>query len=194
MGRAGCDNRLQRFFPLPSEPLTRGAHWALAHPLRFRIWELLREGPATASQLARRLGESRGSASYHLRVLGRAGAIVEDDSLGTRRERWWRRPEERIVIVPGSDAEGRAIDERMLAVFFARDEEVRARYTAGSPSGRWHESAFVGNWLLALTPEGADALGRALFAIVDDLRRRPAPPDGEQTLVSVSVLPVLDAQ
>jgi DNA-binding transcriptional ArsR family regulator len=162
--------------------------------VRFRIWELLREGPATASQLARRLGESRGSASYHLRVLGRAGAITEDDTLGTRRERWWRRPEERIVIVPGSDAEGRAIDERMLAVFFARDEEVRARYVAARPSGPWHESSFIGNWLVRLTPEGADALGRALFAIVDDLRRQPAPPDGEQTLVSVSVLPVLDPQ
>ena len=35
-------------------------------------------------------------------------------------------------------------------------------------------------------------LGRKLFAIVDELRRRPAPADAEQTLVSVSVLPALD--
>ena len=31
--------------------LTRTAMWTLAHPVRFRIWELLREVPATASQV-----------------------------------------------------------------------------------------------------------------------------------------------
>ena len=170
---------------------TRGAMWAIAHPVRFRIWELLREGPSTASRLGRRLGESRGSASYHLRILARAGAIVEDESLGTRRERWWRRPAAPVLAAPGSDAEGRAIDERMLAVFFARDEEVRRRYFLDREDP-WHESAFVGNWFVALTPAEADELGRALFAIVDERRRQPASAEAEQTLVSVSVLPVLD--
>jgi hypothetical protein len=28
---------------------TRTAMWTLAHPVRFRIWELLREGPATVA-------------------------------------------------------------------------------------------------------------------------------------------------
>ena len=170
---------------------TRGAKWALAHPLRFRIWELLREGPATASQLARRLGESRGSASYHLRFLARAGVIVEDTSVGTRRERWWRRPEAPVVAAASADAEGRAIDARMLAVFFARDEEVRHRYVVGRATAPWCEAAFVGNWFVALTPAEADELGRNLFAIVDDLRRTPRSGDGDETLVSVSVLPVL---
>lgn len=171
---------------------TRGAMWAIAHPLRFRIWELLREGPSTASLLGRRLGESRSLASYHLRILARAGAIVEDDSLGTRRERWWRRPEAPVIAVPGADAEGRAIDDRMLAVFFARDEEVRRRYFLDR-GGPWHEAAFVGNWFVSLTPAEADELGRALFAIVDERRRRPAAAAAEQTLVSVSVLPVVDS-
>ena len=58
--------------------LTRPAMWAIAHPVRFRIWELLREGPSTASRLAGRIGESRGSASYHLRMLARAGLIQKD--------------------------------------------------------------------------------------------------------------------
>lgn len=178
---------------MPVELHTRGAHWALAHPIRFRIFELLRERPATASQLARRLGESRGTASYHLRMLARGGAIVEDETLGTRRERWWRRPEDAVLITPGSDPEGRAIDERMLTVFFARDEEVRHRYLAGRPTAAWQESAFVGNWLLELTPDAADRLGRTLFEFMDDLRRSE-PAGGEQTLVSVSVLPVLERQ
>ena len=46
---------------------------ALSHPLRLRIVEVLREGPATASALGRRLGESSGATSYHLRALAKAG-------------------------------------------------------------------------------------------------------------------------
>ena len=173
----------------------RGAMWALAHPIRYRIWELLREGPATASQLARRLDESRGLLSYHLRFLARAGAISEDEDLGTRRERWWRRPEAPLIVPVPADPEGRAIDARLLAMLFARDEEVRGRFVAGPVSDEWQADSFVGSWYVELTPAEASDLGSRLFAIVDELRRRAAPsPGAEQTLVSVSVLPVLEAQ
>ncbi|PWU17921.1 MAG: ArsR family transcriptional regulator [Candidatus Rokuibacteriota bacterium] len=164
--------------------------WALAHPIRFRIWELLREGPSTASRLARRLGESRGLISYHLRSLARAGAIVEDEQLGTKRERWWRRPEAPVIVPTPADPEGRAIDARLLALLFARDEDARSRFIAGGFSDTWQELAFVGNWYVELTPQEADQLGRRLFLVVDELRRRRArPPAAEQALVSVSVLP-----
>ena len=177
-----------------SEPieLSRTGMWAMAHPLRFRIWELLREGPSTASRVGRRLGESRGSASYHLRMLARAGLIVEDETLGTRRERWWRRPEEPMVGIAHADAEGRAIDHRMLAVFFARDEEVRSRFLLGRVSDEWHEASFVVNWFVPMTPAEADVLGRKLFALVDEARHRTPPDGAEQTLVSLSILPVLE--
>lgn len=63
----------------------------LAHPLRVRILGSLREeGPATASMLAERLGESSGATSYHLRQLADFGFIEEDPDRGSRRERWWR--------------------------------------------------------------------------------------------------------
>ena len=151
----------------------------------------MREGPSTASRLARRLGDSRGSASYHLRMLERAGLIVEDETLGTRRERWWRRPEAPVVGVSHSDAEGRELDKRMLSVFFARDEEIRHRFVVGRPSDEWMEASFIGNWFVQLTPSEADELGRRLFAIVDELRRRSPPAAATQTLVSLSILPVL---
>jgi DNA-binding transcriptional ArsR family regulator len=166
--------------------------WALAHPIRFRIWELLREGPSTASRLARRLGESRGSTSYHLRILGEAGAIEEDPALGTRRERWWHRPEERIVAPTDPDVEGRAIDERQLAMFFARYEDVRRRFVIERVDDDWQVGSFVGNWFLTLSPQEAGELGRRLFAIVDDERRTPSRrSDSARVLVSISVLPVL---
>lgn len=64
---------------------------ALAHPLRSRLVGLLRvDGPATATQLGNRLGESSGVTSYHLRKLADVGLVAEDVERGTRRERWWR--------------------------------------------------------------------------------------------------------
>ena len=64
---------------------------ALAHPLRNRLLGLLRtDGPATASGLAERVGESSGVTSYHLRKLAEVGFVEEEADRGTRRERWWR--------------------------------------------------------------------------------------------------------
>jgi DNA-binding transcriptional ArsR family regulator len=64
---------------------------AFVHPLRLRLLSLLRvDGPATASGLARRLGESSGSTSYHLRQLARFGFVEDDPQQTSKRERVWR--------------------------------------------------------------------------------------------------------
>ncbi|MFD7432805.1 ArsR/SmtB family transcription factor [Streptomyces sp. NPDC059818] len=63
----------------------------LAHPLRLRLMNTLREfGPATASGLADRLGESSGATSYHLRQLASYGFVEDDPERGKGRERWWK--------------------------------------------------------------------------------------------------------
>lgn len=168
--------------------------WAMAHPIRFRIFELLREGPSTASRLGRRLGESSGTASYHLRFLARAGAIQEAPELGTKRERWWRRPEELQLVPTDDDLEGRAITARLFGLFFARDGEVRRRFVAALPDvdAEWQRGAFVGNWQVSLTPQEASELGARLLPLIDEFRRRANPPAGaEEALISFSVLPWL---
>ncbi|MGH3064964.1 MAG: winged helix-turn-helix domain-containing protein, partial [Gaiellaceae bacterium] len=67
-----------------------GALRALAHPVRIRLLGLLRrEGPLSASEAGRRIGESSGSASYHLRQLARF-ELVEEAGGGRGRERPWR--------------------------------------------------------------------------------------------------------
>lgn len=169
---------------------SRIAMWAMTHPIRFRIYEQLREGPATASQLARLLGESSGTTSYHLRMLARAGAIEEDAERGTRRERWWRRPGLRIVPTD-ADPEGREITTRLFAMFFQRDAEARHRFVTGDVSDEWHRAALAGNWLVALTPDEAAELSTRLLHLVDEYRSRPAPEDAPRALVSVSILPWL---
>src|SRR4051812_34030637 len=64
---------------------------ALAHPMRNRMLGLLRfYGPATATMLAGRLGVNTGATSYHLRQLADAGLVVEDDTRGNARDRWWK--------------------------------------------------------------------------------------------------------
>lgn len=50
----------------------------------------LQDGPATATMLARRLGESSGQTSYHLRQLERHGLVEDDPAHVGGRERWWR--------------------------------------------------------------------------------------------------------
>lgn len=64
---------------------------AFAHPLRMALYyELGRRRSATASQLARALGESSGQTSYHLRQLERHGFVEDDPEHVGGRERWWR--------------------------------------------------------------------------------------------------------
>ncbi|WP_315093738.1 helix-turn-helix domain-containing protein [uncultured Cellulomonas sp.] len=64
---------------------------ALAHPLRMAMYDYLSEhGPATASQLGRRLGESSGQTSYHLRQLEKHGFVEDDPAHERGRDRWWR--------------------------------------------------------------------------------------------------------
>ncbi len=158
--------------------------------------ELLREGPATASQLARRIGESSGSTSYHLRVLERAGVVSEDPALGDGRDRWWRRVEHLLYIAPEDDVEGRALSARMRSIMFARDDEARRRFVAAEPDleEKWRNGSFVGAWYVDLTPQEARELGRRALAMVDELRRRPEgrPEDARRVLVSFSALPWVD--
>ena len=64
---------------------------ALSHPMRNQIVMLLRQhGPSTATGLAKRLGVNTGATSYHLRQLAEAGLVLEDETRGNARDRWWK--------------------------------------------------------------------------------------------------------
>ncbi|MFC5200787.1 MULTISPECIES: ArsR/SmtB family transcription factor [Streptomyces] len=70
----------------------------LAHPLRMQLLTALRRGgPATASQLAERLGESSGATSYHLRQLAAHGFVEDAPEHGKGRERWWRASHQALI-------------------------------------------------------------------------------------------------
>jgi DNA-binding transcriptional ArsR family regulator len=143
--------------------------------------ELLREGPSTASRLARAIGESSGATSYHLRVLAKAGLVEDESERGNGRERWWRRSTQVLYIPTGSeDPETRAAEAKLWHVFLERDEDVLTAFLKSQErlDDSWRAASFVGGWHAWATPEEIDALGQKVMGLIDELRRgegeRPA--------------------
>jgi DNA-binding transcriptional ArsR family regulator len=151
---------------------------ALAHPLRLRMLEALAHGPATASMLARDLGESSGATSYHLRALAGAGLIVEDLDRRKGRERWWKhaRTFRLISSAPADDPEYNAAVAQLESVMLAGDEEGLRRYVHRRRdfTPEWQETAFIGGWNLYATREEVDELSTLLL---DWMRARRVPAD-----------------
>src|SRR5207248_116787 len=141
---------------------TRAELRGLAHPLRLRILDLLGDEPATSSILARRLGESSGATSYHLRVLERAGWIEEDSERGSGRERWWRRAilPPRLIPSGAEDPEGRALEATFWSMLVERDDALTQRFFDQLPEleQRWRETATILHWTVRLTDDEAVAL------------------------------------
>ncbi len=103
-----------------------GAMRALAHPLRFAVFELLtREGPATATRCAEALDESPANMSFHLRTLAKHGFIVQAEG-GKGREKPWRIADHEQSIRPGDDFESRAAAYQFRE-FFLENETNRLR-------------------------------------------------------------------
>jgi len=137
---------------------------ALAHPLRLDLLELLQlEGPLTATDCARRTGESAASCSFHLRQLAKYG-FVEEAEGGTGRRRPWRRVSRGHVMradaMPSGNREAvsrlaRVVRERHSDMFDA----VMDRADELDPA--WADAAFQADYVMYLTPdELADLAGR----------------------------------
>ena len=187
----------------PLEPLghpeaSRQQMRALAHPLRMRILELLAHAPSTATLLAREIGESTGSTSYHLRALAKAGLIEEDAERGTGRERWWRRRPPTFIQVPtgADDAEGRALETQMWTDMVRRDDEALARFFEHLPemSADWRRAATIANWNAWLTPEEVVGLAERIAEIVIQHRDEAARkrPGAHRVFVSFRALPWIE--
>jgi DNA-binding transcriptional ArsR family regulator len=149
---------------------------ALAHPLRVELLEHLRfEGPATASALARRLGESSGATSYHLRQLAKHGFIEEDERPTHGLERWWRH-REHVVSAPSTPAESAVAVDLVVREARALERFLGARTVVAE----WERSAFLRSSALRLTPTGLRELESGIAALIDALPTADAsdaPPD-----------------
>jgi DNA-binding transcriptional ArsR family regulator len=191
-------DRMDRLEPIGHPQATRKQMRALAHPLRMRILELLAQSPSTATLLAKELGESTGSTSYHLRALARAGLIEEDAERGTARERWWRRRGAPYIEVPtgAEDPEGRALEVVMWTDMAERDDEALHRFFDGLPkvNSDWRRAATIANWNAWLTVDEAVGLAEHVADIVIRYRDEAARsrPEARRIFVSFRALPWLD--
>jgi DNA-binding transcriptional ArsR family regulator len=140
----------------------------------------------TASQLARRLGETSGATSYHLRVLAKHGLIEEDVERGNGRDRWWRRQEEMVLVTssPAAEPEYQAAIARLQEVFLERDERALERFLAARPEDEWMTAAFIGGWAVYATPEEIETLSQTIVGMVDGLRRGEAERPEDARLVT----------
>lgn len=164
---------------LPARSLGAREVRALAHPLRLRMLESLQDSPATASMLARELGESSGATSYHLRALAAAGLIVEDLDRRKGRERWWTRDQSRVGLIssaPAEDPEYNAAVAQLESTMLGRDEEAIRRYIhqrgEDEHTDEWRETAFIGGWMVYATQDEVNELSEY---VVRWLRARQKP-------------------
>ena len=175
---------------LPVRPMDAAQLRALAHPLRLQLLELLSaEGPATASQLGRRLGESSGATSYHLRALHRAG-MVEEAEQRNARERWWQRTPDRLVIpnsVPqdasaAERAELQAAHSQIESIFVERDENAMRRWmeVRYELPLEWQDAQWIGNLRLWGTAAEVREFVEAVIELAEPLRKVPEAGDSDR--------------
>jgi DNA-binding transcriptional ArsR family regulator len=136
---------------------------AVSHPLRMQLLGALRRlGPSTASELARELGESSGSTSYHLRQLERFGFVSDADEQTSGRERRWKSLYD-LTTYPAALAELDGGREYLDVVRRRQEEHLREGLE------RWTEHRQgIGHsdYLLHLDADELEALLRELEVVI----------------------------
>lgn len=142
---------------------------AFTHPLRMAMIDRLQDhGPATATQLARALGESTGQTSYHLRQLERHGFVEDDPGHAGGRERWWRAVSfwvdgATLRDQPGGES---ALRDTMRWSVAERTRVLTRWAEQVEPDPAWAEAGTSSRATSDLTPAEAEALAGELEAVV----------------------------
>lgn len=165
----------------------------LAHPLRMRLLVTLRHhGPATASQLAERLGESSGATSYHLRQLADHGFVADDPERGKGRERWWKAATQAIMIDnalhhdPNPEVRG-ALNTYMHEVASMHGQELSTWLgTMHDWPETWTTKADFSDFTLRLSPDMLAELDGRLHDLIASYKDRAAP-EGDESVAQVRI-------
>lgn len=156
----------------------------LAHPLRMHLLDALRfGGPATASQLAEKLGESSGATSYHLRQLAAHGFVEDAPGRGKGRERWWQAAVTGLrfddaLLTDSNPAVRGAADLYLHEVATTQTRELSTWLgTRGDWSEEWNRSTDMSSMTLRLTPELTEELVKKMHDLIDSYRELSPPAD-----------------
>ncbi len=148
---------------------------ALAHPTRLKLVGLLRlQGPLTATQAARELGETPQRCTFHLGQLAKYG-LVEEAGGGRGRERPWRATAfftswPNVMTGQEAGAAGQLLEAVVAELHFEavmgwierKDEEPR----------EWQEAAQLNDVALHLTAGELDELGRDIWSLFEQYLAR----------------------
>lgn len=171
---------------------------ALTHPLRIRMLGMLRmDGPATASELAVRTGESSASTSYHLRVLAKYAFITEAEHRDGRERRWQAQHEVTSWnnAAMADSVEARAFVDVARRAQLDHLERSLARHQEDLAAGRlgdeWREPSGFTDLVVRLTPEALTELWDSFSRTVDELAARDeGDPRAEQVVLFTASLAV----
>jgi DNA-binding transcriptional ArsR family regulator len=198
---------LQRYLCIVSEPenppvrqLDARSLRGLAHPLRIQLLDSLRfGGPATASQLAQKLGESSGATSYHLRQLAEYGFVEDAPEHGKGRERWWKATHHGIrfddSLLTDSDPVVRGAADLYLHEVATTQTRALSTWLGNRASWpeEWTHSWDMSSATLSLTPELTRELVEKMHALVETYRDRAAAEDTpgvEQVRIQTHAFPI----
>ncbi|WP_434992373.1 helix-turn-helix domain-containing protein [Arthrobacter sp. Ld5] len=177
---------------------------ALAHPLRIQLLEVLSSyGPQTASSIGKRIGESSGSTSYHLRQLARHSLVREVDR-GSARERWWERPPGSLTLSTPEleqDPTTREATRQVNRQFERGRSEALAAFMAGgceSVPPEWADAAVIATMNAYLTADQLAALTHEMTGILreklDAYRSEPGASGTRPVQLHFNAFPLIDPQ
>ena len=168
---------------------------ALAHPVRLALLTALQDGgPATATQLAPRVGATPSVTSWHLRHLAKHGLVVDAPRPpeGSGRERWWRAASRGFRYSGGGDASRaltRVVEEAEGDLVGRWRAEVEPRLESS-----WGDVAGRSNTTVLVTLEELRALEAAVEQLLAPYVRRKddpvaAPPGAREVRLVRHVMP-----
>jgi predicted ArsR family transcriptional regulator len=172
---------------------------ALAHPLRWKLIDLLaEEGSATATRCSQVLGESVASCSYHLNILAKYG-YVEQAGGGAGREKPWRLTStEQNWSGAGEEGEAALAAQAVNEVFIDHEAgrlKANARAHDRAPLA-WQRATAMRGLTTVLTIEELREITAQLEVIVsryadrlDDASRRPVDGRWVRLFFAASLIP-----
>ena len=161
---------------------------ALSHPLRVQMVGILRRfGPATATTLGRRLGINTGATSYHLRQLAAYGMIVEEETQGNARDRWWKAAYQRTYLET-RDFTGEETSAYLATIAEVHAAELRlAAQEIPALPDEWRDAGTMSDYWLLLTPEETATMLEELYEVVARYRSHGPVAETPETARRVTV-------
>ena len=153
---------------------------ALAHPTRLKLVGLLRlQGPLTATQAARELGETPQRCTFHLGQLAKYG-LVEEAGGGRGRERPWRATASftswpNVLTEQEAAAAGQLLEAVVVEQHFEAVMGWVERKDEEPPE--WQEAAQLNDVALYLTAAELEQLGRAIWGLFEPYLARAEQPE-----------------